>query len=85
MWLYISRLNFWEVQTAVISKEMASLRFLLRASLRQDLLGFSNRRPNYTVTYETAADMQHYNFQPALEALIEIAKADLDNRRLKES
>jgi hypothetical protein len=41
--------------------------------------------PNYSVTYELAMDMQHYNYEPAVEALIEVAKGDLDNRRLKDS
>jgi hypothetical protein len=39
--------------------------------------------PVFSVSLEVAQDYQHYNKQPALDALIEIAQADLDSGRVK--
>lgn len=41
---------------------------------------FEDKRvsPRYSITFETAADFQHYQGQRGLDALFDLAKADLD-------
>jgi hypothetical protein len=39
--------------------------------------------PIYSISMENAQDFEHYKKEPAVEALIDIAKADLDSGRVK--
>ena len=39
--------------------------------------------PHYKVSFETGQDFQHYQGQRAVDALIEIAKADLESGTVK--
>jgi hypothetical protein len=39
--------------------------------------------PRYKVSFETGQDFQHYQGQRAVDALIEIAKADLDTGNVR--